>query len=354
IPGMLVGGLPAWIYALRHGGENLFVYVSSSAANPVSGDLAHQGRLALAAGITAHYAGCIAPQVLDGAMPTEQPMLVWLPLRLVLLVPPLAGIFCAVWLVRRARDSSGWRMRAGLPLLFGAVITAVFCLGTSAWPAAKNCAFDLAGRYAVPLVLIEPFLLLALFALPYVWGSLSRRLRRPIAPLNAQTLARGWRVALLALLLGGVAQFGTYVVTDAQAAFQSPYYHAIRQNQTELYAYLRAHHIQYAWCNHWLGNIVTFRTDGQTICADYYDQVVKGGIQRPPGTLRAVRGADRPSFILARVNPHPVLAQELDAQGIPYTIAVLPEAGVTIITPARTVDPATVIAGLTQDYGANN
>ena len=62
---------------------------------------------------------------------------------------------------------------------------------------------------------------------------------------------------------------------------------------------------------------------------------------------------DYPSFILARVNPHPILARELDAQGIPYTIVVLPQAGVTIITPARTVDPATVIDGLAQDYGAN-
>jgi hypothetical protein len=353
LPGMLVGGLPAWIYALRHAGANLLVYVSQSSANPVSAEFARLGRLALAAGITAHYAGCIAPQVLDGAMPTERPVLYWLPLRLVLLVPPLAGILCSFWLLRRAHNSSDVRMRVGLPLLFGAVITAVFCLGTSAWPAAKNCAYDLAGRYAVPLALIEPFLLLALFVLPYAWQSLVRLLRRPTPPLNRQAVARGWRIALLALLLGGGVQFGTYLATDAQAAFQSPYYHAIRQNQTQLYAYLQAHHIRYAWCNHWLGNIITFRTDGQTTCADYYDQVVKGGIQRPPGTLRVVSRADRPSFILARVNPHPILAQELDAQGIPYTIAVLPEAGVTIITPARTVDPATVIPGLTQDYGAN-
>ena len=81
--------------------------------------------------------------------------------------------------------------------------------------------------------------------------------------------------------------------------------------------------------------------------------MVNGGIQRPPGTLQTVSKAARPSFIIARVNPHPILAQELDAQRIPYTIAVLPEAGVTIITPARTVDPATVIDGLAQDYGAN-
>jgi hypothetical protein len=291
-------------------------------------------------------------------MPTEPTT--WLPLRLLLLAPPGAGILCALWLLRSRRDSSpetaGWHVRVGLPLLFAAAITAVFCLGTSAWPAAKNCAFDLAGRYAVPLVLIEPFLLLALFALPFAvsfaWHGL-RRLRRSSGSLGARSIAWCWRIALLALLLGGFVQFGTYFATDAQAAFQSAYYHSIRQNQSQLYDYLRAHHIRAAWCNHWLGNIVTFRTDGQTVCADYYDQVVKGGIQRPPGTLRTVLQADRPSFILARVNPHPILARELDAQGIAYTIAVLPEAGVTIITPARTVNPATVVAGLAQDYGAN-
>lgn len=352
IPGLLVGGLPAWLYALQHNAANLLVYVSQPTASAAASEAASQGRLALGAAITAHYAGCIAPQVLNGMMPAE-PLLYWLPVRLLLLVPPLAGIVCAIWLLRRGHDAAGWHIRAGLPLLFGATITAVFCLGTSAWAASKNCEYDLAGRYAVPLVLIEPFLLLALFALPAAWASARRRLLRRDASPSRRVLARGWRIALLALLLGGALQFGTYVVSDAQAAFQSPLYRSISQNQTDLFDYLQAHHIRYAWCNHWIGNIVTFRTNGQTVCADYYDQVVKGGIERPPGTLRVVSQAERPSFILARVNPHPILARELDAQGISYTIAVLPEAGVTIITPARTVNPATVIDGLAQDYGAN-
>ena len=352
LPGMLVGGLPAWIYAVQHSGENLLVYVTQPSISSAASEAARDGRLALGAAITAHYAGCVAPQVLNGMMPAE-PLLYWLPLRLLLLVPPLAGILCALWMLRGRVGSSGLRMGVGMPLLFGAVVTAVFCLGTSAWAAAKNCEYDLAGRYAVPLVLVEPFLLLALFALPFAWQGLLRLLRRP-APLSGRALIWGWRTALLALLLGGVIQFGTYFVSDAQAAFQSPFYRFVKQDQSQLYDYLQAHHIRYAWCNHWLGNIVTFRTDGQIVCADYYDQVVKGGIQRPPGTLGAVSHADRPSFILARANPHPILAQQLDALGIPYTIAVLPEAGVTIITPARTVDPATVIAGLAQDYGANN
>ncbi|HEX5156313.1 MAG TPA: glycosyltransferase family 39 protein [Ktedonobacterales bacterium] len=353
IPGLLVGGLPAWVYALQHSGENLLVYLTQPPVSPAVSGAARQGRLVLAAAITTHYAGCIAPQVFNGMMPAE-PVLYWLPLRLLLLVPPLVGILCSIWLLRRGKaGGGGWQVRAGLPLFFVAVITVVFCLGTSAWAASKNCEYDLAGRYAVPLALVEPFLLLALFALPFAWPAVRRLLRRPARPLNQRMLTRGWQIALLALLLGGAIQFGTYFASDMQAAFQSPFYRFIRQDQSQLYDYLQTHNIHYAWCNHWLGNIVTFRTDGETVCADYYDQVVKGGIQRPPGTLQTVSQADRPSFIIARVNPHPILAQELDAQGIPYTIAVLPQAGVTIITPARAVDPATVIAGLAQDYGAN-
>ncbi len=316
IPGLLIGGLPAWIYALQHNADNLLVYINSPAASPAINSEGFQGRLALGAAITAHYAGCIAPQVFNGAMPAE-PLRYWLPVRLLLLAPPLVGILCAIWLVRRTPDKAGWRMRAGLPLLFAAVLTAVFCLGTSAWAASKNCEYDLAGRYAVPLVLIEPFLLLALFALPFAWDGARRLLRRPIAPLNRQTLLWGWRIALLALLIGGAAQFGTYFVSDAQAAFQSPLYRYIRQDQSQLYDYLQAHHIRYAWCNHWIGNIVTFRTDGQTVCADYYDQVYKGGIQRPPGTLQTVSQADRPSFILARVNPHPLSGAGARRPGYP-------------------------------------
>ncbi|HEY1390561.1 MAG TPA: glycosyltransferase family 39 protein, partial [Ktedonobacterales bacterium] len=237
IPGLLVGGLPAWIYAVRHSGENLLVYLTQPAVSPAVSGAARQGRLVLAAAITTHYAGCIAPQVFNGMMPAE-PVLYWLPLRLLLLLPPLVGIVCAIWLLRRGKNDGGWQVRAGLPLLFAGVITAVFCLGTSAWAASKNCEYDLAGRYAVPLVLVEPFLLLALFALPFAWPAVQRWLRRPTRPLNQRLLTGGWQIALLALLLGGAIQFGTYFVSDMQAAFQSPFYRFIRQDQSQLYDYL--------------------------------------------------------------------------------------------------------------------
>jgi hypothetical protein len=152
------------------------------------------------------------------------------------------------------------------------------------------------------------------------------------------------------LILAGALQVATYGLASPTQTFQSPYYRRIPADTSQILAYLKAHHITTAWCNHWLGNIITYQTNGGTICADYYDQVYYQGLKRPPGTLTTVGHADRPSFILIVADPHPILAQELDTQGIPYSVAVFPDAGVTIVTPARTVDPASVVAGLGQDY----
>jgi hypothetical protein len=350
LPGALIGGLPAWIYAIQNQGVNLLVYVTQPSVSPTVSGAARHGRLFLGAAITAQYAICVSPRVLDGNLP-EEAVLPWGPFRLLLLLPPLLGILGSAWLASHHRNATP--LRVGLPLLYAGVLTAVFCLGTSAWPASQRCDNDLATRYAVPLVLVEPFLLLGVFAAPALWERIRRWRGRPPTPNYAAYLRRGWSVALLIVVLGGALQVSTYFLCQPDRPFQSPFYRTISLDNSTLFAYLKAHNIHYAWCNHWIGNIVTFETQGQTTCADYYDQVVKGGIARPPGTLAAVTAADSPSFIIARTDPHPVLAQELDAQGIPYTLVVLPQAGVTIITPARTVDPSTVIDGLSADYGRN-
>jgi hypothetical protein len=336
IPGVAIGGLPVWLYAFQHGGENLLIYVTQPAVDPSSSGAARHGRLFLAAAITAHYFGCVAPSVLDGALPTEP--LSELPLRLLLLVPPVLALASGAWLV--------WRRPAGyarveLPLLFAGVVTAVFCVGTSAWAASKACSLDLAGRYAVPLGLVEPVLLLALLALPAL-----------LAGRGLGRLTVGAMVAVL--VVAGVLQAGSYALASPSQTFQSPYYHRIPSDTSQLLAYLSAHNIHAAWCNHWLGNIVTYQTGGKTVCADYYDQVYSHGLQRPPGTLETVENADRASFILILTSQRPCLAQELDAQGIEYSVAVLPASGVTVITPTRMVDPATVIPGLGQDYSTEN
>src|SRR5258708_33191773 len=119
VAGLAVGGLPAWIYALQHHAENLLVYVTQPQVSPtVSGAAAH-GRLFLGAAITARYVSCVAPRVLDGGLP-EEPLLE-LPLRLALLLPPLAGIAGALWLVWRRE---GRPMRVQLPLRYAGRVTA--------------------------------------------------------------------------------------------------------------------------------------------------------------------------------------------------------------------------------------
>ncbi|MGH2514797.1 MAG: hypothetical protein ACRDHP_04000 [Ktedonobacterales bacterium] len=347
LPGLALGGLPAWIYAAQNAGANLLVYVTQPTISPAVSGAARHGRLFLGAAITARYASCVAPNVLDGNLPTGP--LAELPLRYLLLLPALAGIVCAFWLTATRKSVP---LRAGLPLLYGVVITLVFCLGTSAWASTKSCASDWAGRYAVPLALVVPFLLLALFAAPGAWLALRTRQGTRASVGRSRIVRHGWTLALAVLLVAGAAQVGTYALANPASTFQSPFYQHVGLDQQPLMNYLRMHDIRYAWANHWVGNIVTFETNGQTTCADYYDEVIAGGLHRPPGTLEAVSAANAPSFILALVNPHPLLAQELDAQGIPYTLTLLPASGVTIITPAHTVDPATVIPGLAQDYSS--
>jgi hypothetical protein len=360
LPGMALGGLPAWIYAARHSGENLLVYVTQPTVTPDATGAARYGRVVLGAAITFRYATCVAPSVLDGATPFEP--LALLPLRLALLLPPVVAAVCGLWLLRRRAAAP---LRVGLPLLYAGAVTAVFCLGTSAWASTKPCSWDLTGRYAVPLALVEPLLLLALLALPAAvadWrGRWSRRatttdaVAAPTIPARddasgSRALTAGGASIVAALLVAGALQVATYGLVSPTQTFQSPYYRRIPSDTSQVLAYLKAHHISAAWCNHWLGNIITYQTNGATICADYYDQVYLNGLRRPPGTLQTVAHAERPSFILIVADLHPILAQELDAQGIAYSIAVFPAAGVTIVTPARTVAPATVVPGLGQDY----
>jgi hypothetical protein len=357
VPGLAVGGLPAWLYAAQNHAQNLLVYVTQSSIDPTQSGAARHGRLFLGAAITFRYFTCVAPNVLDGRLPTETLRL--LPLRLLLLLPPVAGILAGLWLLRRR---SRVYIRTGLPLLFAAIITAIYCLGTSAWAETRTggCTTDPAGRYAVPLALVAPFLLLAVLALPAAlaaWRASTGASGRADARDGQGTVARIAPIVrrtgalwLLVLLGAGILQAGTYALASPSLTFQSPYYDRIPADDSQLLSYLQAHDIHAAWCNHWLGNVVTYRTDGATTCADYYDQVYLHGIQRPPGTLQTVSAADRPSFILILTDSHPCLARELDAQGVAYTLAVLPASGVTIITPDRTVNPATVVQGLGQDY----
>lgn len=344
--GALLGGLPAWIYAIQTGGANITVYLVQQAPNLAAVPPDARTRSGLAWAITQAYTTCAAPRVLDGALPGESSA--WIGWRYALLALPVLGLLIALaLLIGKTRSASLAKSapRLGLPLLFIAAESLIVCLGTSAWPLLIGCNVDLAGRYIVPLALAEPFLLLALCAAP-----LLLRAWRPTA--TRRMTGWVWTSALILLLAGGALQAASYREASPRT-FQSPYYPFGMTDSRQLLDYLSAHHIQAAWCNHWIGNVVTFETDGRTVCADYYNQVAMNGIVRPPFTVPQVKAAANPSFILNLTEPDPLLARELRAQGVPYTIAILHQSGVTVITPARPVNPATLLSGLGEDYGKN-
>lgn len=350
LPGVALGGLPAWLYALSHSGENLLVYVTQPSVSASATNAASGGRLSLGLAITASYLTCAAPRALSGWLPAEGATLP--ALRVLLLLPALVAL--GVTLASLARRRDALPLRIGLPLLYLGAVTAVYCLTTSAWSETRRCSYDQAGRYAAPLALVLPTLLLTLFAAPALVDALLRWRRGAAARLSVAVLQRGWSAALLTLLVAGAVQSATYFTASPTLTFHSPYYvFTPPPRMGPLLTYLKAHDITAAWCNHWLGNIVMFESEGQTTCADYYDLVERHGVPRPPGTLAQVNAAANPSFLLILTEPRPLLARELDAQGIPYTMTILPEEGVTIITPARRVDPATVLDGLKEDYGGN-
>src|SRR5579859_4837911 len=74
------------------------------------------------------------------------------------------------WAGRVRQAAAGW---AATPLRRGDY--AGVLPGHVSLAATKSCSSDWAGRYAVPLALVEPFLLLALFAAPGVWLALRTR-----------------------------------------------------------------------------------------------------------------------------------------------------------------------------------
>src|SRR5260221_9771863 len=99
------------------------------------------------------------------------------------------------------------------PMLYAGVVTAVFCLGTAAWGATKPCERDYAGRYAVPLALVEPLLLLALFA------AASFLVRRARGEREGHWAQRAWTVVLLVVLAGGIVQAGSDSLAEPPTLF---------------------------------------------------------------------------------------------------------------------------------------
>lgn len=320
------------------------------------------------------YLGCVAPRVISGSQPVESKLSQ--ALHAPLLSFNLGVIFLAATVVllsvawnglHRAGQAHAPTMRhlAGLPVLFAASAAAIYCLSSASAYSLISCGLDLTGRYATPLMLAYPFLLAALLTgfLLFVHDRRGRSAARVStttrdrADEEASARSRSGAapstilamIAIFALLFAYLGtQTWTYVVSDPNLDFQSPYCSITPADYAPIITYMQQHDIRYAWATNLLGHQITFETSSQILVVDPLETTRPPlAINRIPSYTDAVFHADRPSLLVfvQHNDPRPLLLRLLDADHVTYTTARFPsEPGidVLVVTPLnQTVYPHT-------------
>jgi hypothetical protein len=387
LPASLVGFAPALYWGATHQWQNIsYILGLGAAAN----------RYASIRQVTRSYITCIAPRVISGAVPKEAPLLTVL--HSPLLVVGGLCIFASAALVGIALLSQHplllrLQRLVMLPLLFGACTALIFCTSKASVYVVISCNYDIAGRYAAPLVLALPFFFAAVFTMVGMFisvgagvgmmrgGGLYGRPPRPAglrwpaillgqhrafpAPQagslsseqDTTRIAPPFRaVAPLGMVMQGILfvfllayagmQAWTYGLTDPGRTFQSAYCLEAPASNEPIIAYLQQEHVSYAWASNWLAYGIVFKTNGSIIAADPLPFLPRSpNIDRVPANTEAVRHADRPALLVFvhHNDAHPLLLQYLDEQRVTYRAARFPSQpgiDVLVVTPlSRTVSP---------------
>jgi hypothetical protein len=347
-PALFVGFLPG----LTYGAQNKWANVSYifQAGGPASA-----GRLLTIENVAKLYATCLAPRALGGALPTQpdvttaNPHLVTFGLFVVLsgLVLGVYGLMLANWHPVFLRV----RQLTALPMLFLFCTSVVFCVASnSAAALGSGCGpSDGAGRYVVPLVDALPFLVATLVIFPrLILQARQQRQARQDAgghlALRPTSSSKFTSLALIpvSLLVVLALYFGMQGVAYAQAdpnyTFQAT--GCLSRNPTNvdpIVNYLRNNYIHYVWATGWVGDHITFETDGSIVATKIGGRIV-------PDDEALIR-ADRASvLLLARHNDlHPDFLQELDAGQVTYKVERFysaPGVDAVVVTPLnRTLAP---------------
>jgi hypothetical protein len=157
IPAGLLGFAPALYWGATHQWQNIsYILGLGVSAN----------RYASIRQVTRSYITCVAPRVISGAVPKEAPLLALL--HSPLLVVGGLCLFASAALVGIALLSQHplllrLQRLVTLPLLFGACTALIFCTSKASVYVVISCNYDIAGRYATPLVLALPFFFAAVF-----------------------------------------------------------------------------------------------------------------------------------------------------------------------------------------------
>ena len=273
--------------------------------------------------------------------------------------PAFIGIFLnvvfslclVVWLIARRRGIAGWFRLSFKPsqpidlLLLLALLAPVTYL---VW-GFGNVAFtdlDTTGRYLVPIMSILPAIIgggLAKFSqsLP---GKLSAL--RKFSDTRRKAAAYGLGLILLLGVIGG--NLALYRGVDYVSVFQSAYFPQLRPpvDNAPLINYLKAQDIEYATCNHWVGNRIILDSAEAVKCVDYHDLSV-GGLDRFERYSQAIKARGlRVAFVLLNLadGAGPIEAR-LKALSVTYTRQDFPPY-IVIIPTSRPVSPDEVIEQL--------
>lgn len=363
---LTVGASPALIYALRHQFRNVLLFSSSSHPLPEDavpfrlGILDYLVRVALPRVIGAQYhiyyngSALISPASLahPGLLwraSTQQDLLVRVLETAAGATAVLALVYTLWLLIRDAKILGRWLWRSTgpgaqrwndmFPLLLLVCLTVLFWRTTATADQPLYVPVDGAGRYALPATTALGLMCARGMA---DLGARLGQVRR--APSNAWINVYSVLFALIMLVYAL-----PYAMFDMVTVMQSPYNwrSTFPVTDTEMMTYLRQHHIHHVWASHWYGNIIMYLTDGDVLCADYYDIVVKHGVNRFPHAFKLISQSDRPSFIVTSASPQaqPSLLHALDALHVTYTSAHFHS--IWVITPtSRTVRPAEVLDAL--------
>jgi hypothetical protein len=368
LPACIVGLTPALAWGISHQWANFtyLLYLNGNISLRPSILANYPTRLDIFFGLVHLYSTCVAPRVTGGALPGESS-------RLALLQAPtlLLSAFCilaattivAITCIRPRSSLLRIRRLVALPLLFAACTAIVFCVTKTAAPGLWSCQYDLAGRYATPLMLALPFLLAApLAALADKQNDFFNRTVKEIKAEQPHVVNKvedhaslGSRLYLVRAIMGALVgmlfvalymQVFSYGLTNAGSTFQSPYCTFAPANNDAIIDYMKREHIQYAWAPSWIAYPIVFKTQSSIILADPLPFITHNPmLNRIPANSAAVIHADRPSLItFVKHDDHdPELLQFLDNEHITYRVARFPAQegrDVIVVTPLnRTVSP---------------
>ncbi len=349
VPALLVGFLPGLIWGAHNDWANLYYIFHSEGTQTAI----HLLTIVKVIGL---YTYCFAPRAMGGALPTQpdvtmaNPHLVTFGLFVI-----LSGLALGVSSLILAKQHPVFvrvRQIIALPLLFILCSSIIFCIAPNAAAAlGSGCGpADGAGRYVVPLVDVLPFLIATLIVFPGLilqerQQSQARQAADQHVALRFTSSRKSPSLALIqvGLLVVMALYFGMQGIAYAQAdpnyTFQAT--GCLSRNPTNvdpIVEYLKSQHIQYVWATGWVGDHITFETNGSIVATKIGGRIMSDD--------EALMHANRASVLLlaAHNELHPDFLQELNANYVTYRVARFysaPGVDAVVVTPLnRTLSPS--------------